>query len=247
MLIRLITAACGALMIAAPTTAQERDFSATIVITGSGRAEAAPDTFTMAAEIVGTGPDQAQAVEAMVLRQTQVSDAVSRLDGLQSAQLTTGLPSVEPVYASDCARQGTARAGMCEITGYVARLPLSLKAQPANRGGDAVSLAAERGATGTRLESLTIADHDSLRREATQFAFENARLQAEVIANASGRTLGRVLKVEEPEARNFSLRRDFSGYEIDANYGVVNAATPIRLSPDAVSVQSTLIVTFAIE
>lgn len=244
----ILLAAVAVLSVAAPAVAQQTvSGPATIIITGTGRAEAAADTFTMAAEIVGTGTDQASAVQAMVVHQTEVSAAINHLDGLRSAQLTTGLPSIEPVYAPDCARQGTARAGMCEITGYVARLPLSLKAQPAERGGDAVSLAAERGAIGARLESLTIADHDSLRREATQFAFENARLQAEVIANASGRTLGRVLKVEEPEARNFSLRRDFSGYEIDANYGVVNAATPIRLSPDAVTVQSTLIVTFAIE
>jgi len=245
MLVRL-TAACGALLLlAAPAMAQDAAPS-TIVVTGAGRAEAPPDTFTMAAEIIGQGADQAEAVSAMTRRQTEVSDALTHLAGLSASRLTTGLPSVEAVYARDCAASSLSRMQACEITGYVARLPLSLEGQPAERGGDAVSLAAERGAQGARLEGLTLSDQSELRRQATRDAFLHARAQAEEIALASGRRLGRIISVEESNSR-ISALIGANLLEYDANYGYANALTPIALSPDAVSVQSGLLVTFAIE
>lgn len=241
--IRLTAAVCGALMLCAtPALAQERS---TIAVTGIGRVEAAPDTFTVAAEIIGQGPDQTQAILAMTRTQTAVSDAVVRLNGLTSADLTTGLPSVEPLYEPDCART-MSRAGGCAVTGYLARIPLSLRAQPAERGGDAVALAAEKGAIGARLDGVSLADQTALRRQAAAAAYADARRQADVIAEAAGQRVVGLVRVEGPaEDRRISVYG--ANAEVDANFGWADASTPIVLAPDSIKVDSRLTVTFAIE
>lgn len=243
--IRLTTAACGALMLfATPAMAQDRS---TIAVTGIGRVEAAPDTFTVAAEIVGRGPDQAQAILAMTQTQTAVSDAVVRLDGLTSAALTTGLLSIEPVFAEDCARTTMDRAGGCAVTGYVARIPLSLRAQPVERGGDAVSLAAEKGAIGARLEGFALADQTALRRQAAASAFMDARRQADVIAEAAGQRVIGLIQIQSPTEDRRLWGSTHAYAEIDANYAEASPATPVSIAPDKIRIESRLEVTFAID
>lgn len=245
----MMAAACGVLALAGSAQAQEAP-KASIVVVGVGRVDAAPDTFSMTAEIEGRGSDQAEAVRQMVLVQTTVTDDISRLQGVTAAKVTTGLPAVTPVYPSSCSSQN--RTASCVPTGYVASLPITMEGMPAERGGDAVSLAAERGARNARLNGLSMSNVEDIRRHATREAFVDARRQAEDIAEASGQTIRRVLLVEEPNARSDPFYG--AGVDIDANSGFVRglysyaeAETPITLTPGPVTVRASLTVTFEIE
>ncbi|KQW83155.1 hypothetical protein ASC65_07465 [Brevundimonas sp. Root1279] len=240
----MIAAACGAMALAGAAQAQAGG-RATIVVRGEGRVEAMPDTFAMSAQVVGRGATQSEAVRQLALSQTTVTDAVSRLQGLTAAEVTTGLPAVTPTYSGECARDTHDK---CTPSGYVAVLEVTLEGMPAERGGDAVSLAAERGAQSVRLTRLFLADETGQRSQAARVAFTDARRQAEDIATASGQRIVRVAKVASPDRqRIYGL---YNEAEVDAYYGATGYFTPetsLDLSPDAVSISSSLEVTFEIE
>lgn len=232
----------------AATPASAQDAPASIIIIGEGQVEAAPDTFSMSAEVEGRGADQAGAVREMTTVQTAVTEGVTHLRGLTSTRLTTGLPSVQPIYGPDCSSRSYGQPNPCPVTGYIATMTLSLEGQPAERGGDAVSLAAETGAKTARLTALSLSDERAFRRQAAQAAFADARRQADDIAEAAGQRVVRVVRVQDSDASNsvFVMGENLVGSDVDGNYGYV-APTPITLVPGPVSIRSRLSVTFEIQ
>lgn len=175
-----------------------------------------------------------------------MTERVTGLSGLTSARFTTGLPTILPIYATNCAgRASYGQPTPCPITGYVAAMTLSLEGQPAERGGDAVSIAAESGAKSARLTGLSLATDQIFRRQAAQAAMADAREQADIIARAAGRRVVGILQVQTPASVDrLHLEDGFHGGHVDANYAV---ATPITLVPGPISIESRLSVTFEIE
>lgn len=243
-------AALAVLAAAAPAFARQDAPRPTITVVGVGDAEAPPEVFSLTADIEGRGADQAEAVRRLAEVQTAVSDALPRLDGLTSSRFNTDAMTLLPVQ-SGCQGATHRQDDGCPITGYVARMTVSLEGAPAERGGDAVSLAGERGARNARLEAFSIADERGLRRRAAQAAFADARRQAEDIAEASGQRIVRVATVADPSADGsvFRLAANISGV-IDANYygaDYVAPATPVGLTPAPIRVESRLAVVFEVE
>lgn len=242
----MIAAVCGVLALAGEAQAQEAA-PASIVVVGQGHAEAAPDTFAMTADIEGRGADQAEAVHRMVLAQTAVTDDISRLKGLTAARVTTGLPSVSPVYGADCEPHNRGKG--CTPTAYVATLAVMMEGRPAERGGDAVSLAAERGARNARLTGLSLSSDDEVRRQATRAAVADARRQADDIAEGSGQRVVRMLRVEQAGSSDpfYGARMEDDRLFVFGLYNYSEAETPIALTPGPVDVRANLQVTFEIE
>lgn len=242
--------AVAALMaVAQPVIAQDAPSSArTIVVSGVGRSEAAPNTFRMEAGLLGRGTSQDEAIAELVRLQARVSDAVKGLQGLDSVHLTTGLPAVAAVYASDCqAARYSQGASDCAVTGYAATSSLTLTAMPAERGGDAVSIAAESGAPNARVQSVYLDDDQALREQAARAAFDDARRQALAIASASSQTLGAPLSIADPQLfMGESTVMDYLATVPDLSNSVV-ANTPIVFVPGPTRIERRLTVTFAVE
>lgn len=246
MLIRL-TAACGALMLlAAPAMAQDWPRQpATINVTGEAHVEAAPDRFSMTASINGRGADQVEALRALATAQTSVTNGVTRLRGLTWSEFSTGTPAVQPVYSDECQARGYGRQDGCDPAGYVATQTLSLEGAPAERAGDAVSLAAERGARDARLIGYSLADDSALRRDAARAAFADARRQAEVLADASGQRIVRVVSVNRPPSE---MEMAYVPPPARPAVGYYDAPTvALTVTPAPIQVESTLTVEFEVE
>jgi hypothetical protein len=80
--IRTIVALAAASLLAGAAAAQDAAPPvASIIVIGEGRVQAAPDTFSMNAEVEGRGADQAAAVLQMTALQAAVTDQVTRLEG----------------------------------------------------------------------------------------------------------------------------------------------------------------------
>lgn len=242
----IVALAAASLLAGAAAAQDSAPPVASIIVIGEGRVQAAPDTFSMNAEVEGRGADQAAAVLQMTALQAAVTDQVTRLEGVTASRFTTGLPSIQPEYAPTCSNRSYGQPNPCPVIGYVAAMTLSLEGQPAERGGDAVSLAAETGAKSARLTGLSLSDEQLMRRQAAQAAFADARRQADDIAAAAGLRIIRVARVQDPEASGAAS----PAYELDAGYRDVEAnyvaATPITLVPGPITIRSRLAVTFEI-
>lgn len=244
-----LLATVGFVAVAQPAPAQElAPVVRTIVVSGVGRSEAAPNTFRMEASLLGRGSTQDEAIAELVRLQASVSDAVKRLQGLDSLNLSTGLPAVAAVYASDCqAARYSQGASDCSVTGYAATSSLTLIAKPAERGGDAVSIAAESGAPSARVQSVYLDDDQALREQAARAAFDDARRQAQAIASASGQTLGAPLRIADPQAViGEGTVADYLATTPNLSNAVV-ARAPIAFVPGPTRIERRLTVTFAVQ
>lgn len=241
-------AAAVLLLTGAPALAQDEITSRpSIIVVGEGRAEQAPDTFRVVADLEGRGATQVDALRQLAGTQDRLSADLQRLEGLETARLSTGLPQVEPTHSADCTGQ---RYGgdedNCPVTGYRAAMSVTLEGAPIARAGDAVSLAAERGARNARLESVFLAEDRGLQSQANQAAFADARRQADALAQASGQRVVRILRIQDPGTRTYAaptMQID----EVVVTGSRIRPSVSLTVAPPPVRVTTRLTVVFEIE
>lgn len=194
-------AAClmGAAPAAAQTALTERP---TIIVTGSGQAEAQPDQFKVAISIEGRGATQIDAMRALSAAQDRMIGSLPTLDNLTRSRLTTGHINVEPRFSPECGTGDYDRdTSDCPVVGYSVHSQLEFRGSPAERAGDAISLASELGAVEARLRDYDLVDRRQLQETAYRNAFADAESQAGMLADASGRRIVRILRIQDPSAR----------------------------------------------
>lgn len=243
----LYLAACAAALTATPALAQQEITSRpSIVVVGSGGAERAPDTFHVSAEVEGRGATQVEALRALAEARERVGEGLARLEGLERAQVTTDAVRVEPTHGPGCGRDDYGEPVDCPIAGYRAAMSLTLEGAPVERAGDAVSLAAERGARNARMQSTSLRDSSVLQAEANAAAFADARRQADALAQASGQRIVRVLRVQDPGSRPFGLSIADT-QDIVVTGMRVQPTVSLSIAPPRVRIDARLTVVFEIE
>jgi uncharacterized protein len=235
---------------AAPAAAQDNltDRPA-IVVLGRGQAELPPDMFEVYGDFEGRGATQVEALRGLAEAQERLREALPRMEGLERSRLFDTAPGVFPVQDADCIAARPQDRQNCPVTGFVARAGMTLEGAPADRGGSAASLMAERGALNTRVQSTRLTTDRDLQLQARQAAFADARRQAEALAAASGHRLGRILRIQEPGATQPppppappALPRP----EVIVSGVRLRPAVPLDFTPPPVRVEARLTVVFEI-
>ncbi len=226
---------------AQPNQATDRP---TILVAGTGHAEMAPDVFAIKAVIEQVGIDRDAALRAMDQAQTRVMQGLADMEGLTDVSLSTDAFSVVPVRDPDC-EQPYGRERECPLVGFKASMPVSMSASPARRAGDAVSLASELGALNASLESFGLSNTEALQAQANREAFNDARRQAQSLADAAGQRIVRVLRVSDANARVYA--REINLGEVVVTGSRVRASVPIMVAPPPTRVQSSISVLFEVE
>jgi hypothetical protein len=154
----------------------------TVVVQGTGRASAAPDTLVLDLQLASHGQTVAEALAALTRSSRAASEA---LPGTRPR--TSGL-GVHPRHD----HQG-------RQVGHTAYQSLQVRVGDPSAAGDLVQRLGEAvgdalGVNGLRQE---LADPSGLLREARRLAFEDARERAEEYAALAGRELGPVARVRE--------------------------------------------------
>ena len=89
--------------------------------------------------------------------------------------------------------------------GYVARNMIEVRLDDIARVGEVIDLAVTSGATNVHGVRFDVKQRESLEREALKRATADARARAEAAASGAGRTIDRVLRIEEPGSRPYPV------------------------------------------
>lgn len=157
----------------------------TVVVTGTGRASAAPDVLVLDLRIEGHGATVGEALSAL----SRASRACH--DALPDQRLRTHGLGVHPRHD----RQG-------ERAGHTAYQSLQVRTGEPDAAGALVQRLGEAVGDALGVEGLRqeVADPSDLKRQARERAFGDAVERAEQYAELAGRVLLGVLSVREPGA-----------------------------------------------
>lgn len=185
--------ACGLAVAPRPLAAQELPPAPrrpTLTVTGEGRAAGVPDMASFATGVVTDGKTAREALDANNLKVAELIAALKEA-GIEARDIATSGFSVQPQYAPP--KEKTTEPP--RVVGYQVRNSVSVRVRDLARLGDLLDRLVTSGANQVGGISFTIADPSKLEDEARTDAVSKARHQAEIIAQASGVRLVRVLNI----------------------------------------------------
>lgn len=182
-----------ALLIVVPATAAAQQPPATpaepvVVASGQGIVLAVPDRawISISAESRAPSPREAQRLNAEAMRPVQ--DKL-KAAGIPAEAIRTTAYDVQ--YEWDFVNNK--RVGR----GYVARNSIEVRIDAIDRVGEYLEIAAGSGATALGGIRFDLKDQAKLEREALRLAVLDARAKADAAAAGAGRSIDRILRVEE--------------------------------------------------
>jgi uncharacterized protein len=181
-LVALMPMAVSAQQASAPST------ESTVVASGQGVVYAVPDRawITIGAESRASSAREAQRMNAEAMRPVQ--------DKLKAA----GVPAdAIRTVAYDVQYEWDFVNGKRVGRGYVARNTIDVRVDAIDRVGEYLEIAVSSGATSLGGMRFDVKDQAKLEREALRLAVADARAKAEAAAAGAGRTIDRILRVEE--------------------------------------------------
>lgn len=177
-------------LLASPAAAQARQLPAepTVAVTGEGIVLAVPDRawVTITAESRAGNPRDAQRrnVEAMTPVLAKLKAAGIAGDAIR----TVGY---------DLQQEFDFVNGKRVSRGYMARNTVDVRVDQIDRAGEVLEIAVGSGATSVGGIRFDLKDRSKLEREALRMAVAEAREKAVAAASGAGRTIDRILRIEE--------------------------------------------------
>jgi uncharacterized protein YggE len=181
------------LFILAPLSTSAQQLSAIpaeplVVTSGQGVVQAVPDRawITIGAESRASSAKEAQRLNTVAM--TPIQEKL-RAAGIPADAIKTIGYDVQ--YEWDYVNNR--RVGR----GYVARNTIEVRVDSVDRVGELLEIAGTSGATSLGGIRFDLKDRSKLEREALRLAVADARAKAEAIAAGAGRSLERIVKIEE--------------------------------------------------
>jgi uncharacterized protein YggE len=190
---RMIVVACAIAALTAPMTAQSQlPAEPTVAVSGEGVVKAPPDQafVTIGAETRSKVPKEAQSANA------------AAMTAVQQKIIAAGIPKdAIRTLAYDLQLESDWVNGRQVPRGYVARNSIEIRLDDITRVGEVIDLAVSGGATAVHSVRFDLKQREALEREALKRASADARARAEAAAAGAGRTIDRVIRIEEPMGR----------------------------------------------
>jgi len=162
----------------------------TVTASGTGTAQAAPDTAGMSFGVTASSSNAKSALEDASKTAALIASAVKK-QGVADEDIQTLDVSVYP--------QTTDQDGKQVITGYQASLSVQVKVRDIGKLGEIISAANAAGANTISGPSFTVADPTPFRADAIDEAVADARKSAEAMAKAAGKSVGEVLSMNSSD------------------------------------------------
>ena len=176
----------------APFAARAEERPSSVTVIGAGSVSAAPDRAQIQAGVVTEAPRAADAVASTSAAMQKVLASLEAA-GIDRKQVQTSRFDVSPVFAD---MAGNMR-GTPVISGYRASNQVTVEVRDIGKVGSVLDALVGAGANEVGGISFSIADPKPLEDQARKQAVADARRKAELYAQATGTTLGRVLAIDE--------------------------------------------------
>lgn len=158
----------------------------TVTASGMGTASAAPDQAVMSFGVVRQNDDAQAALD----QASEVADKIiAALKGAGVADEDIQTQNVNVFPISDGSGRGQS------ITGYQASLSVRATIKDLEKLSATIGAATQAGADDVNGPTFTVSEDATYREEAIQDAVDDARRSAEAMANATGKTVGEVLRI----------------------------------------------------
>lgn len=176
-------------MLAFGACAMADNHERTITVTGTGHAEIAPDRATLQVSIVARHKTVAAAQAEAASVAARILELTDDMDIERSKVDTTGA-SVRPDYRWNRSTEQQ------ELIGYIAERQMSIEIEDLDKLGALVEGAVEAGVNQVMPPQLDSSKRRDAYRQALRAAAEDARLNAEQLADALDATLGGVIRID---------------------------------------------------
>lgn len=178
------------LNISYPLTITTKPASGELAVVGEGKVDIVPDTASVDLGII---INDAKTVDDASTKINTVNNAiVASLAalGIDNKDIKTSNYSINPTY-------DYSRGGSGTITGYTGNTTVTVKVRDTSKLPQAIEAATKAGANQVMGTNYTIDKPESYREQARQKAIDNAKEQAQKLANQLGIRLGKVVNIVE--------------------------------------------------
>jgi uncharacterized protein len=162
----------------------------TVTASGTGTAQAVPDTAEMSFGVTTTSSNAKTALDDASKTAEQITAAVEK-EGVDKKDIQTQNVSVYPQMSDQNGKQ--------VVTGYTASLSVQVKVRDIGKLGDVITAASNAGANSISGPSFTVADPAPTQAVAIDKAVASARMSAEAMAKAAGKSVGAVLSISSSD------------------------------------------------
>ena len=213
------------LLFALPVSAQQPTTPSepVVVTSGEGLVQAVPDRAWI---MISAESRAATAREAQKRNADAMNPVMSKLKSAGIAADAIKTVSYDVQYEWDFVN------GKRVGRGYVARNTIEVRVDNVDRVGEYLEMAVESGATSLGGVRFDLKDRAKLEREALRLAVADARAKADAAAAGAGRTVERVVRVEENSVeggpRPMIMAREITGIAASAAPPISTGQTEIR-------------------
>jgi uncharacterized protein len=213
---KLLVCAVLACAVFTPARAQQPPVSS-IRVTGDSQVTAKPDRVQIDIGVTSHADKSADVATQNAHQTDAVLSAVKKAAG-STAVLKTVNYSLTPTYRYQNGHEPT-------LSGYSASNLVQVQLDDLTKISGVIDAAAQTGANNVRGISFTLRDQDTVHADALRKAVAKARADADVLAQALGLKVVRVLNVEETGARFVPVMRSMAATPAAA---AAEVATPVE-------------------
>jgi uncharacterized protein YggE len=171
-----------------------------IVTSGEGIVQATPDRafVSIASEARAKLPKDAQQANAQAMSAVQ---AKLKAIGIGGDAIKTTAVDLQPEFDYQNGKQ--------TLKGYVARNTTDVRVEPVERVGEIIDAAVGSGATSISGVRFDLKDRAGVEKKALHDAVADARGRAEALAQAAGRTIDRIIRIDDQGVRSAPPPRQY--------------------------------------
>ena len=237
MLKRSLAVIFSAMLLAAPACSAEdaAQTPRTMTLTGTGMATGEPDIATLSAGVRTQGKTAREALSANSEAMSSVMSGMEAL-GIEKKDIQTSDFAVRPLYQRYDSRPGEGGVRPPpKIVGYEVSNLVSVTVRDLDRLGEALDTFVTLGANELHGVNFGFEDPNPLRDKAREEAVKDALDTANLLTNAAGIKLGRILTMSEsgyapPQPMGKAMRMEAASMDVPVASGELSVSASVTIT-----------------